>query len=590
MTDGGSQGVTPMAMTNDRADAFLRMIKRSHRGRLKVYLGYAAGVGKTWQMLQEGQRLKRDGIDVVVGLVETHGRADTAKLAEGLEVVPRRCQIYRGIATDEMDSEAILRRKPQVVLVDELAHTNIPGSRNAKRYEDVQDLLAAGFHVITTMNVQHLESLYDTVEQASGVKVRERIPDSVLAEADQIVNVDLTPEDLQERLQEGKVYPAERIGTALSNFFRASNLENLRELTLREMAAQIDLRRHEAPEVEGDVTPDQVMVCLSSRGPNSDRLLRYASRLAGKLNRNWYAVYVQTPKEEATVIDSRTQRLLSGTLTLAKELGAVVFTYKGEDIIGTILRFAREYRVGHIVLGSPAPIPFWKRLAGRKSIPERLMEESRGMTIVVLDTRHYEPSTFQQMPAATEQIPPPIEKAPPPPQTKQLMLSSLLDASKVVIWREPVDKATVLAALVWTTTTDAGLRDEALRAVREREAEGSTFFNEGVAFPHARIAGLEKPLVALGLTRSGVPGVAVEKQVEYVFLSLSPLEKPEVQVQLLALAARTLQNRYLSQLLQAAVEPQQAYEALRTWEESAPAGRESSPGSHGKSFDINQKL
>jgi len=560
--------MTPRA--NDRADAFLRMIRRSRRGGLKVYLGYAAGVGKTWQMLQEGRRLKGEGIDVVIGLLETHGRADTAKLAEGLEVVPRRSQIYREIAMEEMDSEAILHRKPQVALVDELAHTNIPGSRNAKRYEDVQDLLAAGIHVITTMNVQHLESLYDTVEQASGVKVRERIPDSVLAEADQIVNVDLTPEDLQERLQEGKIYPAERIGTALSNFFRASNLENLRELTLREMAAQIDLRRHEAPEVEGDVTPDQVMVCLSSRGPNSDRLLRYASRLAGKLNRNWYAVYVQTPGEEATVIDSRTQRLLSGTLTLAKELGAMVFTYKAEDITGTILRFAREYRVGHIVLGTPAPIPFWKRLAGRKSIPEKLIEESRGMTIVVLDTRHYEPGAFQQTPAATEQIPPPIDKAPPLPPTKQLTLSSLLDASKIVIWREPVDKETVLAPLIWAACPEDGrLRDDALRAVREREAEGSTFFNEGVAFPHARIEGLARPLVALGLTKGGVLGVDVEKPVEYVFLSLSPLEKPEIQVQLLALAARTLQNRYLSQSLQAAIDSRQAYVALQTWEESA---------------------
>ena len=169
------------------------------------------------------------------------------------------------------------------------------------------------------------------------------------------------------------------------------------------MAAQIDLRRHETPEEEGGVTPDQVMVCLSSRGPNSEKLLRYASRLAGKLNRNWYAVYVQTPAEEATVIDSRTQRLLSGTLTLAKELGAMVFTYKGEDIVGTILRFAHEYRVGHIVLGSPAPIPFWKRIIGRRSIPERLMEEARGMTIVILDTRLHE--TASLAPAVREEDP-----------------------------------------------------------------------------------------------------------------------------------------------------------------------------------------
>jgi two-component system sensor histidine kinase KdpD len=577
-------------MTNERADAFLRIIRHSRRGGLKVYLGYAAGVGKTWQMLQEGHKLKQDNIDVVIGLIETHGRAETANLIEGLEVIPRRCLQYRGIAVEEMDLDAILDRKPQVVLVDELAHTNVPGSRNTKRYEDVQDLLAAGIHVITTMNVQHLESLYNTVEEATGVKVRERLPDGVLAEADQIVNVDLTPEDLQARLREGKVYPAERIGTALSNFFTVPHLENLRELTLRELAAQIDLRRHETPEEEGTVTPDQVMVCLSSRGPNSERLLRYASRLAGKLNRNWFAVYVQTPAEEATIIDSRTQRLLSGTLTLAKELGAMVFTYKGEDIAATVLRFAREYRVGHIVMGAPAPVPFWKRLIGRKSIPERLMEEGQGMTIVVLDTRSHDPVSVQHTLAVDEELLFPMETPSLPLMpVRQQLLSSFLDTDRIFLWTDPVDRDTVLAQLIWIASTDEGLRDEALRAVRGREAQGSTFFNEGVAFPHARIAGLGRPLTALGLTRGGVGDVAVEKPVEFVFLSLSPLERPEIQVQLLALAARALQNRLLSRSLQSAADARQAYEALRTWEESSPAGRESSPDSHGKIIDISKK-
>src|SRR5580765_758068 len=184
-------------MPEDRAQAFLQMIRRSERGRLKVYLGYGPGVGKTYQMLQEAHRLKAEGIDVVVGLVETHGRADTEKQVEGLEVLPRRKVEYRGIVVEEFDVDACLARKPQVAVVDELAHTNVPGSRNAKRYEDVQELLAAGIHVITTLNVQHLESLYNTVESLIGVKVRERIPDSVLADADQLVNIDISPEDLQ---------------------------------------------------------------------------------------------------------------------------------------------------------------------------------------------------------------------------------------------------------------------------------------------------------------------------------------------------------------------------------------------------------
>jgi two-component system sensor histidine kinase KdpD len=361
------------------------MIRRSRLGKVKIYLGYGAGVGKTYLMLQEGHRLKAEGVDVVVGLVETHGREETAQLVEGLEVVPKSRQEYRGHVLEEMDVDAVLARKPEVALIDELAHTNVPGSRNPKRYMDVQEIRHAGIHVITTLNVQHLESLYDTVEKETGVKVRERLPDTVIAEADEIVNVDLAPEDLRKRLVEGKIYPQERIQTALANFFTDSNLEALRELTLRELASHIDLRRREQAEEEA-ATPDQVMVCLSSRGPNAEMILRYGSRLAGRLNRNWYAVYVQTPDEGATVIDSRTQTLLSSTLTLAKELGATVFTYRGDDIVQTILHFAREYRVGHVVLGKPAPLPFWKRVLGKRSVAERLLVEAKGLTLIVLDT------------------------------------------------------------------------------------------------------------------------------------------------------------------------------------------------------------
>ena len=388
---------------NDKALSFLQLIRRSHRGKLKVYLGYGPGVGKTWQMLVEGHRLKQEGLDVVVGLVETHGREETARLVEGLEVVPRRQVQYHGITIEDMDLGAVLARKPEVALVDELAHSNVPGSENAKRYQDVQDLLAAGIHVISTLNVQHLESLYDTIESLVGVKVHERLPDSVLAEADEVVNVDLAPEDLQQRLREGKVYPRERVSTALENFFRRVNLDELRELTLRELASQIDLKRRRDPDEEQRMVPDQVMVCLSSRGPNSAALLRYGSRLAGRLNRDWYAVYIQTPREEPTVIDAATQRYLSDTLTLANLLGALVFTFKGEDIVDTILHFAREYRVGHIVVGRPGPLPAWKRWLGRKTIVERLIVKARGLTIVVVDpkaeTERTGASSLQQRPS-----------------------------------------------------------------------------------------------------------------------------------------------------------------------------------------------
>jgi len=556
-------------MSDDRANTFLRMIRHAQRGRLKVYLGYCAGVGKTYQMLQEGHRLKAEGIDVVIGLLETHGRADIVKLAEGLEVVPRRRQEYRGVAVEEMDVDAILARKPQVALIDELAHTNVPGSLNQKRYQDVQDILLAGIHVITTMNVQHLESLYNTVEKAVGVKVRERLPDSVLAEADQIVDVDLTTEDLQKRLEEGKIYPQERIKTALSNFFKASNLEKLRELTLRELAAQIDLRRRETPERESDVTPDQVMVCLSSRGPNSEQLLRYASRLAGKLNPNWYAVYVQTPSEEATVIEVRTQRFISNTLTLAKQLGAMVFTYKGEDVADTILRFAKEYRVGHIIIGRPGPKPFLKRFGKNKDIVGDLIKNARGITIIVLDTREEEtPKAMvqEEVPEATPAGSTPSEIKTPPQD--QLMLHQLLSSQRIIIWDQPVQKEGVLQKLVDAAAKQKGMGDSEilLKAIMKREEQGSTFFNEGVAFPHARINGLSTPIVALGLTRQGVEDVVTDKPIEIVFLIFSPAQPADTQVKVLGLTSRAAQNRQLLQSFRSAQTPEEVLAAIRSWE------------------------
>jgi two-component system, OmpR family, sensor histidine kinase KdpD len=539
-------------MTEDRTASFLRLIRRSQRGRLKVYLGYCAGVGKTCQMLQEGQRLKADGIDVVIGLLETHGRAETAKIAEGLESVPRRKQEYRGILVEDMDTDAILARKPQVVLIDELAHTNVPGSRNPKRYQDVQDILAEGIHVITTMNLQHLESLYNIVEKAVGVKVRERLPDSVLAEADQIVDVDLTAEDLRRRLEEGKIYPVDRVQTALTNFFTFSNLEKLRELTLRELASQIDLRRREVSEDDVPSMPDQIMVCLSSRGPNTEKLLRYTSRLAGKFNRNWYAVYVQTPSEEVTAIDVQAQLYISETLTLAKQLGAMVFTYKGEDIADTILRFAREYRVGHIVIGRSKAKPFWQRFGRNKNILNNLIKNAGGITVIVLNTgeEEFPPVKSGQIISEESYAIEPVAEI-PSSSTTQLTLSNLLSPDRIIIWDQPVQKETALSALIKAVTKNngAGDPDVLLRDVLKREDQGSTFFNEGVAFPHVRVPGLTVPLIALGLTKKGVSDVSSKNPIELIFLILSPAETPDVQLQILGICSRASQNRHLLQYL-----------------------------------------
>ncbi len=373
-------------------DHFLNMIRSARRGRLKIYLGYCAGVGKTWQMLKEAQRLRdTEKLDVVIGLLETHGRAETAACRGDLEEVPRRKIIYRNIEITEMDVPAILARRPQVALVDELAHTNAPGSKNAKRYQDVEELLEAGIHVISTLNIQHLESLYEIVEKSTGTRVKERIPDWVLIRADEVVNVDVTTADLRERIRTGRVYPKERIDAALSNFFQDDNLGQLRELTLRELAAQLDLKYRERQEImplEENANPDQVLICLSSRSPNADALLRYGSRLAGRLNRNWYALYVQTSKESATRIDAETQRRLSNTLDLAQQLGATVFTFKSDDIVTTILQFAREHRVGHIVIGPSARKFSWfDRLRGKATLLEQLTLANHDFKIVVTETR-----------------------------------------------------------------------------------------------------------------------------------------------------------------------------------------------------------
>jgi two-component system, OmpR family, sensor histidine kinase KdpD len=564
-------------MGEDRAQAFLQMIRRSQRGRLKIYLGYGPGVGKTYQMLLEAHRLKNEGIDVVVGLVETHGRADTAKLVEGLELVPRRKVEYRGIVVEEMDVDAILARKPQVVVIDELAHTNLPGSRNAKRYQDVQDILAAGIHVLSAINVQHVESLYNTVEQLIGVKVRERIPDSVLAEADQIVNIDLAAEDLQERLKDGKIYPKERIASSLENFFTESNLEHLRELTLRELASQLDFKRRETTQDRNGHpntgAPDQIMVCLSSRGPNSARLLRFASRLAGRLNRNWYAVYVQTPEEEPTVIDAVTQRLLADTLTLANQLGAMVFTFKGQDVADTILRFAGEYRVGQVVIGRPRPLSWWRRIIGEKSVAEELIHRARGVTIVVVDAESDERPTHD----FTEPEPPTVSASGAKIRPAGV-LSRLLSPSRIAIWEDPVTRQDVRTRLVETITQDSPSLDSGLiqKKLLEREQLGSMYLNEGIALPHARIPGLTEPLVALGLTHGGVLDAQTEKPVEAVFLLLSPESGANIHLQLLARVGRALQNRDLRRLLEQTRSPEEAIEAIQDYE-AAASGRAQVP-------------
>lgn len=376
-------------MTSPRPDRpdpehFLGLIRSQQRGKLKVYLGFAPGVGKTFGMLLEGQRLKKQGIDVVIGIIETHGRTETSAQLSDLEIVPRRIVEYRGVQLKELDLQAVLHRKPTVVLVDELAHTNAPGSKNSKRYQDVDELLRAGIHVITTLNIQHIESLYDVIEQFTGVKVKERIPDHVLAQADQIVNVDVAAEDLQERLRQGKVYPQERVERALEHFFTADNLSRLRELTLEEIASALDRQRQQKAGVNVNAS-DRVMVCLSSRSPNLHRLLRKAARLADRFNAPLYAVYVQTPREAEEKVDASLQRQISEAQTLAQQLGAIPLQFKGPSFEATVATFVAEYNITHIVIGRSLR-PWYRRWFGNSTI-ERVLALVPGVDVTLIDVR-----------------------------------------------------------------------------------------------------------------------------------------------------------------------------------------------------------
>jgi two-component system sensor histidine kinase KdpD len=381
----------PDAPARTRADDFLELVERGKRGRLKLYIGFAAGVGKTYRMLQEAHALKDRGVDIVVGFVETHGRVETEALVKGLEVVPRRGIEYRGVTVEEMSLNNILKRKPAVAIVDELAHTNVPGSRNRKRYQDVLELLDAGINVIGAFNVQHLESLKDVVERVTGVAIRETLPDSFLKQADQVVNLDLAVEDLQERLRAGKIYGADKVGSALANFFKDANLAHLRELALREVAESVERSSARRPPsaAAGEADPSavagsRVMVCLSSASPRGAILVRKGSRLAGRLNTDWFVVFVETPSEAPDRIDAEAQRHLMTHTDLARELGAEVVRLRSSEPVDAILEFARSHGVGHVVVGRSYQSS-WKQLLGR-TLPMRLVREGSGLDVHVVST------------------------------------------------------------------------------------------------------------------------------------------------------------------------------------------------------------
>ncbi|WP_121966150.1 sensor protein KdpD [Myroides sp. N17-2] len=335
------------------AEDFLELIRRSKRGKFKVYIGMSAGVGKTYRMLLEARDLQRNGIDVKLGFIETHNRKETHALLEGLPIIPRKEVFYKGKMIEELDIEAILTDRPEIVIIDELAHSNIAGSKNAKRWQDVMEILEAGINVISALNIQHIESLYNAVKDITNIDVTERVPDKVLQEADEVVNIDLTSDDLIERLKEGKIYPADKVPAALQNFFTSSNILQLRELALREVASHVENKVASEVSMSISAKPNRFMACISSNDRNAKIVIRKTARLAGYFNSKWYVLYVQTPKEHPDKIALDKQRHLINNFKLATELGAEIIKSEHQNIAKAIMIQVDQRQVTTICIGKP---------------------------------------------------------------------------------------------------------------------------------------------------------------------------------------------------------------------------------------------
>ncbi len=353
------------------------------RGRYRILLGMAAGVGKTYRMLQEGRQAQKEGRDVVIGYLEPHDRPETAALAEGLEVVPRLRVSHGALEIEEMDVDAVVRRAPELALVDELAHTNAPGSRNAKRYQDIDEILAAGIDVVSTVNIQHLESLNDAVFELTGVRVRETFPDHVLNDADEVVLVDLSPEALQDRLRSGKVYPGGQAERALLNFFRQDNLSTLRELALREVAEDVEARRAatELDPLSKQAVAERVLVLVEPQ-PRSQRVLRRAWRSAQRLGAEIDALWMRRPGQELSAEDA-TQ--LAALRRLASILGVHFLEEEGDDLVHTVRRVVLERGSTYVFVGTPDERR-WVEIV-RGSLVSRMIRELPGIDIRVVAHR-----------------------------------------------------------------------------------------------------------------------------------------------------------------------------------------------------------
>jgi two-component system sensor histidine kinase KdpD len=364
---------------------FLNLIRNAKRGKFKIYIGLAAGVGKSYRMLQEAHQLLNNGVHVYIGYIETHNRAETQQLAEGLPTIPRKKTFYKGKELEEMDLDAILRIRPEVVIVDELAHTNIPGSKNEKRWQDVMDILDAGINVIAAMNIQHIESLNHVVEKVTGQEIKERVPDRVIRDADEVVNIDLTIDELHQRLREGKIYAPDKIELAMKNFFQKENLMQLRELALREVANQVERQFDVKATVSEHKSNDRLLCCISMNERSAKKSIRKTARLANRFDAEWFVIYVQTSKESNDKVNLASQRHLINNFQLATELGAEIYKVKADDVVEEIMTCIKSKNITLVILGKSNE-PRWRRVLGRDvtyQLEDRL--ENTGVDILIVN-------------------------------------------------------------------------------------------------------------------------------------------------------------------------------------------------------------
>lgn len=350
---------------------FLSLIKKSKRGKFKIYLGMSAGVGKSFRMLQEAHSLLKNGVNVQVGYIETHNRTETEALIAGLPIITRKKVYYKGKELEEMDVQAILDARPEVVIIDELAHTNIEGSKNDKRWQDVLEILDSGISVISAMNIQHIESLNEEVQQITGIEVKERVPDKVIQQADEVVNIDLTADELIMRLKEGKIYHADKIETALKNFFQSEKILQLRELALKETAAQVERKVDTEVAIDTRLRHERFLACISSNHAKAKMIIRKTARLASYYNSKWYLLYVQTPNENPDRIALAAQRHLINNFKMATEMGGEVIQIKSKNIAATIVKIAEEKQITTVCVGNPR-IRFWQVVLNTNSFNQLL--------------------------------------------------------------------------------------------------------------------------------------------------------------------------------------------------------------------------